>query len=656
MILQELHRIQDRYGYLPRSELMALADRLSLPLYRLQEVISFYPHFRTTPPPTVGVRICRDMSCALRGADALADAVAAALVGEPPQRVEVSRVSCLGRCDRAVAVHVQHSPADGGHAATYQYLGRSPQELIHAVRSLLGGEQPPTPTPDRDADLPDPSGGWQINVYHGRPREERYQALRRLMQAMEQGPAAADAACERVIASALKNAVLLGMGGAGGQAYKKWCEVRQAVGERKYVICNADESEPGTFKDRELLLRTPHLVLEGLLIAGLVVGASRAYLYLRHEYEECRQAFEAELAWASEQGLCSAAGRGQGLEVELFLSPGGYICGEQTALVEALEDKRAEPRNRPPELQTNGLWDMPTLVNNVETLAWVPAILLHEAFGGEEAGVPVVTSPGGGLAGASSGCARLERSVPTPSRSWYGRQGRPMGELARLLLGNDAAWQQRHGVEPHFPGRRLFSVSGDVVRPGVYEVDNGLTVGELLKLAGGLRDGQALKAIAFSGPSGGFTPAVLPRSVWPRRVQQRLPATLTQIDIRDLQLHLNYFRVWDLMLGAGIVVYGEEADLVQQARVCAAFFAAESCGKCVPCRLGTQKLVDWLEALLAGRINAAQLAAYRAPDGPLADLAYTMSCTAICGLGTVAPQPVSSLLAHFPQELARYVA
>jgi NADH:ubiquinone oxidoreductase subunit F (NADH-binding) len=323
--------------------------------------------------------------------------------------------------------------------------------------------------------------------------------------------------------------------------------------------------------------------------------------------------------------------------------------------VEALEDKRAEPRNRPPELQTNGLWDMPTLVNNVETLAWVPAILLHDASGEEATGAAPASASLGAAAGAAA-CTQLERRTPATSRSWYGRQGRPMGELARRLLENDTAWQQRHGAELRFPGRRLFSVSGDVVRPGVYEVENGLTVGELLELAGGVRDGQALKAIAFSGPSGGFTPAVLPRACWPRRVQQRLPAAVAQVDIRDLQLHLNYFRVWDLMLGAGIVVYGEGADLVQQACACATFFAAESCGKCVPCRLGSQKLLEWLQALLAGRIDAAQLAAYRAPDGPLADLAYTMSSTAICGLGTVAPQPLSSLLTHFPQELARYVA
>src|SRR5206468_8971882 len=161
----------------------------------------------------------------------------------------------------------------------------------------------------------------------------------------------------------------------------KWCEVREAVGERKYVVCNADESEPGTFKDRELLLRTPYLVVEGVLLAGIVLGAGAGYIYIRHEYEECIAAVREEIAWAEQQGLCgdNILGSGVNMQVEVFVSPGGYICGEQTALIQAIEDKRAEPRNRPPELQTNGLWDMPTLLNNVETLAWVPAVVLKTA-------------------------------------------------------------------------------------------------------------------------------------------------------------------------------------------------------------------------------------------------------------------------------------
>src|SRR5205085_9015705 len=234
---------------------------------------------------------------------------------------------------------------------------------------------------------PDKSADWKIHVYAGNAPDEIYQALRQVIDCLRKGAAAGDAERDRIIQTALKNAVLLGMGGAGGQAFKKWCEVREAAGERKYVVCNADESEPGTFKDRELLLRTPYLVVEGVLLAGIVLGAKQGYIYIRHEYEECIAAVREEIAWAETQGLAGEdiLGSGVDMTVEAFVSPGGYICGEQTALIGAIEDKRAEPRNRPPELHTNGLWDMPTLVNNVETLAWAPSVvLLGEASGGRE--------------------------------------------------------------------------------------------------------------------------------------------------------------------------------------------------------------------------------------------------------------------------------
>jgi NADH:ubiquinone oxidoreductase subunit F (NADH-binding) len=553
-------------------------------------------------------------------------------------RARVCGVSCLGRCDRAVAVRLSHHAAGQEHAV-YNYLGRPAADVTAAAQSLLAGAREPAVAPDHDRDLPEASSTWQINVYAGRPRHERYQALRRFIEQVARSAAAGDAERDRIIQDALRNAVLLGMGGAGGQAFKKWSEVREAAGERKYVVCNADESEPGTFKDRELLLRTPHLVVEGVLLAGLAVGAEQGYIYIRHEYEECIAAVREEIAWAHEQRLAGDGllGTDLAMRVEVFVSPGGYICGEQTALIQAIEDKRAEPRNRPPELQTNGLWDMPTLVNNVETLAWAPAIVL---LGLTNDAAPAAGSP-------------LSRvSGPDTDRSWYGRQGRPFGDLAAAVLTNDAAWQQRHGAAARFPGRRMFSISGDVARPGVYEVENGITVGELLDLAGGLRDGQALKAIAFSGPSGGFTPAVLPRAAWPRKLQKLLPAGLSHIDIRDLQMHINYFRAWDLMLGAGIVVYGESADLVDQARACQRFFQSESCGKCVPCRIGSMKLAELADDLAAGQLSRDRIAALQAPGGSLADLAFTMASTAICGLGTVAPNPLTTLLRHFPTELS----
>jgi NADH:ubiquinone oxidoreductase subunit F (NADH-binding) len=194
----------------------------------------------------------------------------------------------------------------------------------------------------------------------------------------------------------------------------------------------------------------------------------------------------------------------------------------------------------------------------------------------------------------------------------------------------------------------MFSLSGDVNRPGVYEVENGITLRQLLELAGGIRGGQPLLAIALSGPSGGFTPAVLPRLSWPRKIQKLLPESLRQVELLDLQMHINYFRVWDLMLGAGIVVYGADADLVQQSLACLRFYQAESCGKCVPCRVGTTKLAEIGADLAAGRLTARQVEDLQREGGAVADLSFAMASTAICGLGTVAPNPLMTLLRHFP--------
>src|SRR5207237_10131123 len=160
-----------------------------------------------------------------------------------------------------------------------------------------------------------------------------------------------------------------------------------------------------------------------------------------------------------------------------------------------------------------------------------------------------------------------------------------------------------------FPGLRMFSSSGDLNRPGVYEVENGITVRELIELAGGIRGGKRLKAMALSGPSGGFTPAVLARAMWPRKVQKLLPDSVQRVELLDLQMHINYFRVWDLMLGAGIVVYGEDADLVEQALACQRFYSSESCGKCVPCRIGSTKLTEIAADLVGRRLKQSDIAA-----------------------------------------------
>lgn len=637
MILQELLRLQDRHGYLPRRQLAALANRLGIPLFRVHEVATFYPHFHVFASdeeeqreagsvPEFEIAVCRDMACQLRGAAAYAQALAEA-VRPCDGRATVREVSCLGRCDRAPAVRVVRHVAAPSSATSAQssaqsssqhdaehgvraLLGRPLDEVVGVVRALVAASSHGTNVEslpnDRDADLdlPQPADQWKIDVYRGVPREQRYAAIRRFVASRTSDPSF-DAERDRVI-QALQTANLLGMGGAGGRAYKKWSEVREAIGERKYVVCNADESEPGTFKDRELLLRTPYLVLEGVLLGGLVTGAKRGYIYIRHEYEEAIAAMRDEIAWAVEQGLCGddLLGSGLSMQVEVFVSPGGYICGEQTALVQAIQDERAEPRNRPPELQTNGLWNMPTLLNNVETLAWTPAIATHDGGTGQ----------------------------------WYADQGKP-----------------------GYKGVRFFSISGDVERPGVYEVPIGITLGELLDAyCGGMRGGRPLKAVALSGPSGGFLPPSLPIDSFSSsvrdKVQQLAGADATSFDLRKLPLDLGVTRQLRLMLGAAIVVYAEGTDIVQQTLSCLKFYKAESCGKCVPCRIGSTKMVEMCEDLHAGRLTRSDVDRLADREqGEVFALAQAMAETAICGLGTSVPNPFKSLLAYFPDDVQRYL-
>jgi NADH:ubiquinone oxidoreductase subunit F (NADH-binding)/NADH:ubiquinone oxidoreductase subunit E len=561
MIIQELRLIQDHCGYLPEAELRALAERLRVPLYRLHEVASFYPHYRLQPPPAVEVQVCRDMACFLRGAGTLRrNLEALASDGQ----IAVGGVSCLGQCDGAPAVCIND----------HVYRGKGEAELTALVRAVAAGEELPRQQADRSP------CGWRIDPYQGQPR---YEAVRWLIEQW-QGDSSDNVSAKRKrlaapVLQALETANLRGMGGAGFPTFRKWQTVLDAAGPTKYVVCNADESEPGTFKDRELLRRAPHLLVEGMVLAGLVTGAERGYVYVRHEYHDEIEALEEAIRDAERQSVCGERLLGSELSfpLEIFVSPGGYICGEESALLEAMEDRRAEPRNKPPFPVQSGLFGRPTVINNVETLCWVPAIVRH-----------------GG--------------------AWYRDQGV-----------NGAT------------GLRFVSVSGDVERPGVYEVPFGQAVRDLLAMAGGLRDGQRLQAIAPSGPSGGFLPAVAGAENLPEKfVKEKLPPGATAFDILDLTLDIATVSAIGSMLGGAFVAVGDRTDIVELALNCTRFFRNESCGKCVPCRVGSQKLVELLES--------------RVPADPLpsiTDLAEAMQLASICGLGQVAANPLLSALRHF---------
>jgi NADH:ubiquinone oxidoreductase subunit F (NADH-binding)/NADH:ubiquinone oxidoreductase subunit E len=567
MIVQELHKIQERCGYLPEAEMRELAKRLNEPLYKLHAVASFYPLYRLKPPPTVDIKVCRDMTCHLHGAPRLQRSLEALAheLGADGQ-VEVGGVSCLGQCDRPLAVSINDN--------VYRGLGEG--ELRHRIKLAASREE----LPHQHAPAYKPT--WKIDPYNG---ERRYEGLRRFIETRN-----GDAVLKE-----LEEAQLRGMGGAGFPTHLKWKSVRKEPGDVKYVVCNADESEPGTFKDRELMRVLPHLLVEGITLAGLITGAKEGWIYIRHEYHEEAEAMRAAIREAQSQGLCgeNVLGSGMTFKLDVFMSPGGYVQGEESALLEAMEDRRGEPRNKPPFPTVHGLFSKPTVINNVETLSWVPAILKR---GGK----------------------------------WY-----------------------HDGGVRGAPGMRFVSISGDVSKPGVYEVPFGQTVRELvMETAGGMRDGQRLKGIAPSGPSGGFLPALLNTAnlteAQAKFVKEKVSNGAATLDILDLPLSLQVLGGIGSMLGAAFVVAGDKSCMVDMALNTTQFFRNESCGKCVPCRMGSQKMSEILSEIATGRFSKENL-------GVVKDLAQTMYLTSICGLGQVAATPMQMLMTHFRDELNAHI-
>jgi formate dehydrogenase/NADH-quinone oxidoreductase subunit F len=414
-LIPSLNAIQHVHGWLPREELVALARETRRPLYEIEGLISFYPHFRTSEPPSVEVTVCRDLSCWLGGAEEQIAAIRARH-GDDAQ-IEVREVSCIGRCDVAPAASVDGRPCR---------LDEVPTLLDAASR----GDTPTAPAPAVPR-------VWPNDPYPDGDPNARYAVVRNMLRGALAGPQAIET---------LKESGLRGMGGAGFPAGSKWEVVSGQTETPKYVICNADESEPGTFKDRQILAEQPHLVIEGMLAGMLSIGAEQGWVFIRHEYGPEEAAVRAELDAARAAGVLgeNLLGSGRRLDIDVFTSPGGYILGEESALLECMEGHRGEPRNKPPFPGVNGLWGKPTLINSVETFAAVPIILER----------------GGG---------------------WWRNQGK------------------RDGV-----GLKFFAVSGDVVCPDVYCVPMGTTARELIELAGGVPDGVRLQAFQPGGASSNF--------------------------------------------------------------------------------------------------------------------------------------------------------
>ena len=544
VIFDDLRAIQLRYGFLPKAELEGLSQRTQTPLYQIHSVASFYPHFHLVPPPKAEIRVCADMSCHLNGACELRADLERRFANSRPEDVQIRDVSCLGRCDHAPAAAINDSIF--GDATPYLV-----ESLAHAA--MRGEELHERHIEQRVQCASDPYSD-----------AEKYGVVRKLVQSK---------AWDEVLAQ-LKAAELKGMGGAGFPTSMKWDLVRKQPDPVKYVVCNADESEPGTIKDRFIMTNLPHLLIEGMIIAGLVTGAKRGILYIRHEYHLQEEILGEEIRRCYRSGLLGKKILGSDIDydLEVFVSPGGYICGEESALVEAIEGHRAEPRNKPPFPGQIGLWQKPTVINNVETFINVPQI--------------------------------LARGV-----DWFVAQG---------------AGGSR--------GLKFVGVSGHVARPGIFEVPMGVPMRDVIfNHAGGVRGGRPLKAFAPSGPSSGFLPA-------------------SMIDVR-----LDFKALADAgsMLGSGaIVVCDNTTCMLDMALNAVRFYRNESCGKCVPCRVGSQKMADMLVRWTQGGVPESQ---YRADIALLDDLSQAMSLTSICGLGQIAPAPIQSVLKHFRTEIDAHV-
>ena len=545
MIFDELLAIQLRHGYLPKAELESLSQRTQAPLYQLHSVASFYPHFHLTPPANAEVLVCADMSCRLNGACELRAELARRFAAGRAQDVQIKDVSCLGRCDHAPAVAINDTIFESVSADHVEHLAR---------RAARGEElQGERPQEARVACASDPYGDG-----------EKYDAVRRLVKTRDY---------DGVLAT-MKEAELRGMGGAGFPTWMKWDLVRKQADPVKYVVCNADESEPGTIKDRFILSHLPQLVVEGMMIAGLVTGAKKGILYIRHEYPLQEEIFGEEVRRCIRGGLLGKKILGSELdfELEVFVSPGGYICGEESALLEAIEGHRAEPRNKPPFPGQVGLWQKPTVINNVETFANVPQI--------------------------------LARGV-----EWYKSAG-------------------ANGSR----GLKFVGVSGHVAQPGVYEVPMGTPMRDVIYgNAGGIHGGRALKAFAPSGPSSGYLPA----------------------SMADVRLDFKALADAGSMLGSGaIVVCDDTTCMLDMALTAVKFYRNESCGKCVPCRMGSQKMVELLTQWAQGNVSET---AYRNDVALIEELSQAMSLTSICGLGQIVPAPILSVLKHFRGEIDAHV-
>jgi len=554
LLLPTLHAVQARAGWISRGALNYICQRLTIPPAEAYGVATFYALFSLEPQPPVVAHVCTDVACIARGsADLVADLERmVGPEGEHPGNGQAIWLEspCLGVCERAPAVMV----TEAGDVPRERTV--APARAPDIASMLSGGDAPPEPAPSvpqagdpslrllRRVGLVDPSKLDSYRAHGG------YEALR---AAFDIGP---DGVLREV-----DDAKLLGRGGAAFPTGRKWGAVARNAKQPHYLICNADESEPGTFKDRVILEHDPFFIVEAMTIAGYATGCEHGYLYLRGEYPLAWERLVDAVTEARARGYLGDNILGQGIrfDIELRKGAGAYICGEETALFNSIEGYRGEPRNKPPFPVDHGLFDKPTVINNVETLVNVPGIVLD-----------------GGQAYA------------------------------------------RIGTEDS-TGTRLFCLSGRVERPGLYEAPFGITLREVLDMAGGVLDGRPLRTIMLGGAAGRF---VTP-------------------DELEIEMSFEATREAGVSMGSGVVmVVDDTVDLPAILMRLAAFFRDESCGQCVPCRVGTVRQEEALARLVNGRPRGSVEDEYALLD----EITRSMRDASICGLGQTAADAIESAL------------
>ena len=556
LLLPVLHAVQERAGWISPGALDHICTRLTIPPAEAYGVASFYALFRTTPSPSTVIHVCDDLACRVNGAEQVCEQMERRFGAEGADAasngagVAWQRSPCLGQCDRGSAAMIQHA---GAEPARVVLAPVDPDQLRPALSPMppAGAASPLVPQAAGDRSplrllrrvgQMDPGSLGSYRAMGG------YEMLRRAVAAGPQG-----------VIRELKDAKLLGRGGAAFPTGVKWEAVATNPVRPHYVICNADESEPGTFKDRVLMEEDPYALLEALTIMGYTCGAEQGYIYIRGEYPLAEARLRHAVGQARSRGFLGpdVMGEGFAFDIEVRRGAGAYIAGEETALVNSIEGKRAEPRNKPPFPAQSGLFGKPTAINNVETLLCVPEILRI-----------------GGPAFAAVG---------TPTST----------------------------------GTRLFCLSGCVERPGLYEYEFGVTLRQVIEAAGGVRGGRAVRAVLLGGAAGSF--------VGP--------------DALDTPLTFEGVRAAGATLGSGVVLVLDDAvDVTGLLQRIARFFRDESCGQCVPCRVGTVRQEELLGRLARG-----------APLGPAArelalldDIAAVARDASICGLGQTAVSATAS--------------